>query len=97
MSRFALIDIYSGFVWGVTDAASPIDAARAVDTALNETDREYIEHGPNSGAERSGIGGYVVYEAPEGYDVEDGANPASRAATERLPRAAVIEIQFRDD
>jgi hypothetical protein len=89
-TRYALIDTNSGFVFGVTDATDPTTACRLIDESLHEFGRTYEEHGPRSGAERTTQGGYVVYEAPAGFDVTDGQDAEQIAAVEALPRVAIV-------
>lgn len=53
--RYALIDIHSGFVWGVASAATVLDAVKAVDAHVGIAfPREYVQHSPGAFAERAG-------------------------------------------
>lgn len=93
MPRYAMIDIDSGYVWGVENAADPVAACRQMDEALGVTGREYEAHGPRSGAGRSGQTGYEVYQAPVGFDVQNGQDQAEIAAVSALPRVAIVTVR----
>ena len=90
MTRYAMIDIHTGYVWGVHDAADPVTACRKIDEDLGELGRSYEEHGPRSGAHRSGRCGYLVYEAPDGFDVHDGQSDADIDRVLTLPHVATV-------
>ena len=89
-ARYALIDDNTGYVWGVTDATDPAAACRVIDESLHEFGRTYEDHGPRSGSERTTRGGSVVYEAPAGFDVEDGQDAEQIAAVEALRCVAIV-------
>lgn len=84
---FAIIDDYSGFVWGVIAAADPITACRLIDEDCKEYGRSYEEVSSFSG---SNAAGYHVYEVPHGFTVNDGQNANEIAAVERFPRVAMV-------
>lgn len=90
MTRFALIDNHSGFVWGVTDAASAIDACRQIDADLGEYGREY-EEVPRFDA--SNDTGYYVHQAPAGWDCDDGQDEAAIAEVNAMPKVACVLIE----
>ena len=92
MARYAMIDIHSGFVWGVEDATDEVEACRQMDEGVGVYGREYETHGPQSGAHRRGVQGYIVHEAPVGFDVTDGQDKAQIAAVDALPRVAIVMI-----
>jgi hypothetical protein len=96
MTRFALIDIDSGFAWGVADAESPAEACRLVDEDFGADGRDYEDHGPDSYADRQGRPGYIVHEVPAGFDVDDGQDKAQIAAVEAHPRVAIVLITDND-
>ena len=87
---YAIIDIHSGYVWGVTDAVSPEDACREIDAELGAPGRGYATFGPNSGAEREGKGGYLVHRVPAGFTVENGQEAAAIRAVEAHRLVAVV-------
>lgn len=94
MTRYILIDDYSGFVWGDAEAETPEAACRIVDEAVGETGREYERVGAFPGHEP----GYHVHEAPAGFrPVEDGQDPSLIEAVEALPLAAKVAITLPDD
>jgi hypothetical protein len=96
MTNYALIDLHSGFVWGVADAASPEDACRAVDTEVGPTEpREYEVHGPGSSAARDGQAGYLVHRVPVGFEVYDGQDRGEIASVEAHPLEAVVLFQTK--
>lgn len=73
MTRYALIDNYTGFVWGVTDASDPIEACALVDAETGDTDRQYDTY-PARLLERESRSGYRIHKVPDDFDVEDGQN-----------------------
>lgn len=87
---FAMIDLNSGFVWGVETALDAVSACRQMDEAIGAYGRSYDE-GLASDT-RGGTDGYAVYEAPAGFDVTDGQDVEQIAAVEALPRVAVVLI-----
>jgi hypothetical protein len=89
-TRYALIDDHSGYVWGVVDATSPVEACRIVDADGGDEARVYEEHG--SGYRLGGADGYLVHEAPVGFDVADGQDVAQIEAVSMLPRVAVVSF-----
>lgn len=96
MNRYAMIDSYTGFVWGVRDAESPLEAAKAMDDSIQPgVTREY-ENG-SAWDIRNGADGWFVYSAPDGFDVQDGQDKNQIAAVEALPLAAVITYQVIQD
>jgi hypothetical protein len=94
MTRYALIDNYSGYIWGVANATSAIDAARVVDTDIGGDPREYEEVSRFDFANSSG---YHVYEVPAGYDVDDGQSRNEIARLEEVGRhVACISFETTD-
>jgi hypothetical protein len=96
MKRFALIDIHSGYAWGTVAAPDPVSACRRIDRDLGEPGRRYEKHSPGSGAKRWGMTGYLVYQTPEGFWVEDGQNPTEIAAVEAHPCVAVVLVKEQE-
>jgi hypothetical protein len=88
MTRFAIIETNSGYVWGVVDAASPAEACRIVDEDFGAHGRSYSE-GSVFDLRTTG-GAYDVRIAPEGFDVLDGQDANAIASVDALPRAAII-------
>lgn len=92
--RYALIDIHSGFVWGIASAATVLDAVKAVDASAGmHSTREYVQHSAGSRADRGGIAGYLVYAVPAGSDCDDGQDEASIAEVEACELVAVVEVR----
>jgi hypothetical protein len=77
MTRFATIDMHSGYVWWVGDAESAIDACIKSDAEAGDwPNGEYGEVARGDATAR-----YAVYEVPAGFDVTDGQDEAQIAAT----------------
>jgi len=71
--RYAIVDHASGFVWGVVNAKSPVDACQAVDEDNRDFGREYELVGRFDFANDSG---YIVYAVAPDFDVTDGQDTA---------------------
>jgi hypothetical protein len=82
-TRFALIELNSGYVWGCYDAASPEEAIKAADRDNGADPVEYER--VYKGDCRTTDGGFAVYVAPAGYTVTDGQDHAAITAVEALP------------
>ncbi len=90
MKTFAIIESYSGFVWGVVTAESALDACSACDDqAGGHRGRGQYEECDTSEL-RTTRGVYDVRIAPDGFDVQDGQDPADIAQVQALPRAGVF-------
>lgn len=89
MPRFAILESNSGFVWGVVDANSALEACHAVDSELGDGGR-YVYEAVNASELRSTRGCFDVRIAPSGFDVEDGQDLSSIADVEALPRAGIF-------
>lgn len=83
MTNFAIIDNYSGFVWGVVEADDAISACAKLDADIGSEPREY-DCGIN------GDQGYIVYEAPAGFDVTDGQDEVEIERVASLDEVARI-------
>lgn len=81
--RYAIIDNYSGFVWGVADADSPAEVCRIIDEDTGTHGREYVD-----GFDFDQ--GYLVHRAPEGFEVSDGQDEKQIQAVANLPEVARI-------
>ena len=89
MQRFAILESNSGYVWGVVDAETAIDACSVCDAEIGG-DRGAGQYESASYSDlRTTRGVYDVRIAPAGFDVQDGQDPASIAAVEALPRAGI--------
>lgn len=84
--RYAVIDIASGYVWGVADATSPVEAAQLVDQEIGGEPRTYEEvpRGEVSSAT------YAVHEAPAGFAVADGRDLETIRVVEEMRVAAFV-------
>jgi len=81
MYTYALIDHGSGYVWGVVEAADPLEACHRLDAELGAgNDRGYEITRPDFCNES----GYHVYRAPAGFDVDDGTDDAEIARVAAL-------------
>lgn len=95
MTRYAIIDKCSGFVWGVVDADDPIDACRKQDLSTRDFDREYEEvHASELFVNDSG---YAVYLAPDAFQVDDGQKQEAIDTVEAMPLASCIRIHWTGD
>jgi hypothetical protein len=90
MTTFAIIESNTGYVWGVVDSHSSLQACYAVDMQAGGWHQEPGQYEQVSTSElRTTRGVYDVRIAPEGFDVQDGQNADEIAAVEALPRAGV--------
>jgi hypothetical protein len=93
MTRYAIIDENSGFVYGIEDADDPIAACDAMGRKLGEYDSAYEDIGC---ARFDGRSGYHVYEAPADYQCRDGQDDAEIALVQSMPLAARIVSIWTD-
>lgn len=90
MARFAILESNSGYVWGVVDADSALEACLACDADFGGR-HEAGHYEPASYSDlRSTRGVYDVRVAPEGFDVDNGQDQASIDAVCALPRAGLF-------
>jgi len=68
--RYATIELNSGYVWWVGEAADPIDACRKSDAESKEDKSGTYRRISRSELSRGGEygGGYAVYEVPSDFD-----------------------------
>lgn len=78
--RFAVIDNDAGLIWWCGDAESAEAACQAADLTGGEVRGQYRWAPKNSGEH-----GYFVYQAPEGFEVNDGSDSTEIAAVEAMP------------
>jgi hypothetical protein len=90
MTRYALIDNYTGYIWGVVDAASPLAACRTLDAELRQPDRHYFEQYDPDFSNESG---YHVYPVPASWDCTDGEDETAIAYVTDRPRAAYFSTE----
>ncbi len=89
MQRFAIIESNSGYVWGVVNADSALDACSACDAEIGGRPESGHYESVSVGELRTTRGVYDVRLAPAGFDVQDGQDAASIDAVQALPRAGV--------
>lgn len=82
MTRFALIDLDSGYVWGVYDADTPAAACQMSDRDNKAAPRTYTD---TYRSQISGKSGFAVHAAPAGFDINDGQNSDEIQAVSALP------------
>lgn len=86
-SRYAVIDLYSGYVFGAVYANDPCDACRIVDhREVREYGRTYREVAKADVRDN----GYAVYAAPPGWNCDDGQDEATIDEVEAMPRVAFV-------
>ena len=78
---FALIDNASGYIWLVCAAESAEAACAAATTETGGDVAQYEQVNQLAGNE----GGYIVYEAPAGFDVQDGQSQDEIASVSAMP------------
>ncbi len=90
-TRYALIDSHSGFVWGVVDAADPLDAAALVERDADPSaaaGRSYEEITASDATSRDH---YLVYDATAlTIEITDGQDDAQIEAVGALPLVARV-------
>lgn len=85
MKKYAAIELNTGFVWGVTSAATPEDACAAIQRDADGS-RETATFEKISKSEiNTSAGGFALYVADADFDVMDGQNPKEIEKTEALP------------
>ena len=94
MPRYALIDRYSGYVWGVEDAPDPATAAIQCQIET-EGDRGWVATDMSLSHQLDN--GYDVHPVPEGWDCDDGQNEDEIAEATVLPAVAVILVEEADE
>lgn len=87
---YAMIDLHTGFVWGVETARDAVSACRQMDEAIGIHGRSYDEGSASD--LRCGLDAYAVHEAPAGFDVTDGQDADQIAAVEMLPRVTFVLV-----
>ena len=90
MAHFILIDSDSGYVWGDTTAETPMGACQIVDESIGEYGRTY-----EGVSQLGGRTGYLVYQAPAGFDIDsvgngDGQNAELIEAVSQMPLIAKV-------
>jgi hypothetical protein len=91
MTRFAILETNSGFVWGVVDAADAIEACRLIDEDFGSYGRLYREGSVSDLWTTEGA--YDVRIAPTSFDAPDGQDGCAIAAVDAMPRAAIILVE----
>ena len=92
MTKFATIDLNSGFVWWVGEAESAVEACHKSDAENgNQPDGAYVEISVSEA--KSTAGGYAVYEVPADFDVSDGQNEEEIAAACSHPLIGYFRAQ----
>lgn len=97
--RYALIETGSGFVWWVGEAADPIDACRKADREIDPSEaavRTYREV-TRYESTHSSDGGYLVFEVPAGFDVDNGQDSAEIEAVEAHRCVAAVRPELVSD
>jgi len=90
MTRFAIIESFTGYVWGVVDAEDAVAACRALDLEVRPADYPSLTY--EEGSRFDGRDGYLVHEAPAGFEVFDGQDKAEIEAVAALPQAAFVVV-----
>lgn len=90
MQRFAIIESYSGYAWGVVDAETALAACAACDAEYGGDRGEGAYEEVSASELRTTRSLFDVRTAPAGFDVQDGQDREEIAAVEALPRAGVF-------
>lgn len=91
--KYAIIDNHTGFVWGQTTAATPIDACQAIDLDISPGIlRRYSEISISEASSPH----YIVYETPAGWHCDDGQDQAQIDECLRFPLRAYVGYQAED-
>ena len=69
MTRYAMIDLNSGYLFSVQDADTPLDAVDATDRETGSDPQTYEEV---SVSQVGGRSGYAVYTVDDDYTCDDG-------------------------
>lgn len=77
LRRFATVDLNTGFVWWVGDAADPADACARSHADTGNAPAEFVEC-----ASADALAVYAVHEVPAGFDVFDGREADEIVATQ---------------
>ena len=91
MTRFAIIETNSGYVWGVVDAETALAACAACDAEIGADRGEGAYEEVSASELRTTRGVYDVRTAPAGFDVQDGQDCEEIDAVKALPRAGVFD------
>lgn len=99
MTHYVLIEANSGYVWEETDAESPIEACKIIDTKIGGIADEYWEAARSDHSDWSSGGGcYYVYQAPSDWTpVTDGTLESEIQRVEALPMVAKVNYAGRSD
>lgn len=81
-TRYATIDLHSGFVWWIGEADSAADACARSHADTGNTPAEFVEC-----VSRDPAAVYAVHEVPDGFDVSDGQDSDAINATQAHPFA----------
>ncbi len=95
MSRFATIELNSGYVWWAGEAASPTDAcimSHAVQGGHHSTEWDPISRSEIN----STAGGYAVHTIPESLMVDDGQDADTIEAVAACPLAGYFRRSSAD-
>jgi len=91
MTRFAILESNSGYLWGVVDAESALAACTAVDAYCGANRGDGAYESVCESELRTTRGVYDVRTAPAGFKLhQDGQDLDAIAAVEALPRAGVF-------
>jgi hypothetical protein len=90
ITRYAIIDNHSGFIWGITDAKTPIDACATIDAEIGGELREYEEV-----SLLAATTGYHVYQVPADFDVNDGQDQDEIDRVSTFDRVAMVRVTTR--
>ena len=96
MTRYAMLDLGSGFIFSVCDAATPIDAANETDRDVGSDPQAYEDV---SVSQISGRSGYAVYAVDDDFGCEDGQDQAviDYVTNRAAPVAYLVRAPGRDD
>ena len=90
MTRFAILESNSGYVWGVVDAENALDACSVLDREIGADRGEGAYESAGFSDLNATRGVYDVRTAPVGFDVPDGQDEAAIETVNALPRVGVF-------
>jgi hypothetical protein len=96
MTRYAVIEINSGYIWAIVNAETALEACAAADRAANSADR-LDGHHYEVGYRGDSNCAYDVRIAPADFDEPDGQDQKAIDAVDAMPRAGLFALVADED